>query len=73
IAAGPPGIVMDVKRTLRRSLEGTLEEVLELETEAQLRAFNSPNFREGITSFIEKRAPRFSRKPYNAPVREPQV
>src|SRR5262245_49486581 len=32
IAAGPPGIVIDVKRTLRRSLDGTLDEVLELET-----------------------------------------
>jgi 2-(1,2-epoxy-1,2-dihydrophenyl)acetyl-CoA isomerase len=71
ISAGPPGIVVDVKRTLRRSLEGTLEEVLELETEAQLRAFNSPDFREGIVSFIEKRAPRFSRRPNGIPVREP--
>jgi 2-(1,2-epoxy-1,2-dihydrophenyl)acetyl-CoA isomerase len=71
VSAGPPGIVVDVKRTLRRSLEGTLEEVLELETEAQLRAFNSPDFREGIVSFIEKRAPRFSRRPNGIPVREP--
>jgi 2-(1,2-epoxy-1,2-dihydrophenyl)acetyl-CoA isomerase len=73
IAAGPPGIVIDVKRTLRRSMESSLEEVLEQETEAQLRAFNSPDFREGITSFIEKRAPRFSRRSNGVPVREPLV
>jgi 2-(1,2-epoxy-1,2-dihydrophenyl)acetyl-CoA isomerase len=71
IAAGPTGIVTDVKRTLRRSLEGTLDEVLERETDAQIRAFSSPDFREGILSFLEKRAPRFSRRPNGMPVREP--
>ncbi|MGH7466376.1 MAG: enoyl-CoA hydratase/isomerase family protein [Longimicrobiales bacterium] len=74
IVAGPAGIVTDVKRTLRRSLESSLDQVLEMETDAQLRAFNSPDFREGILSFLEKRAPRFSRRPPNGiPVREPTV
>jgi 2-(1,2-epoxy-1,2-dihydrophenyl)acetyl-CoA isomerase len=71
IAAGPHGIVVDVKQTLRRSLEGTLEDILELESEAALRAFNSPDFKEGVSSFLEKRAPRFARKLNGIPVREP--
>jgi 2-(1,2-epoxy-1,2-dihydrophenyl)acetyl-CoA isomerase len=73
IAAGPAGIVYDLKQTLRRSLHLTLSEVLELETEAQLRAFASPDFREGITSFLEKRAPRFGRRANGLPVREPTL
>jgi 2-(1,2-epoxy-1,2-dihydrophenyl)acetyl-CoA isomerase len=43
-------------------MNAPLQEVLELEVQAQLKAFRSPDFREGITAFIEKRAPRFSRK-----------
>lgn len=62
IAAAPFNVVVDLKRTLRRSVSASLDEVLELETQAQLHAFRSPDFREGITSFLEKRAPRFARK-----------
>jgi len=63
IAAAPAGVVADAKRVLRRSITATLPDVLELEIEAQLRAFDSPNFREGITAFLQKRAPRFNRTP----------
>ncbi|MGH7507768.1 MAG: enoyl-CoA hydratase/isomerase family protein [Longimicrobiales bacterium] len=62
IAAGPTGVIADAKRVLRRSIHSSLEEILELEVEAQLHAFRSTDFREGITAFIEKRAPRFNRK-----------
>jgi len=61
IAAAPAGVVADAKRVLRRSLGSGLSDVLEAETNAQLRAFDSPDFREGITAFLEKRAPRFNR------------
>lgn len=71
IASGPAALVIEVKRTLRQSLHGTLPEVLETETQAQLHAFNSPDFREGINSFIEKRSPRFGRKQNGAHAREP--
>jgi enoyl-CoA hydratase/carnithine racemase len=40
--------------------------VLELEVGAQLNAFRSPDFKEGITAFIEKRAPRFNRRNHAA-------
>ncbi len=61
IAAGPPRVIAAAKRTLRRSLSGTLDEVLELETAAQGEAFGSPDFKEGIKAFLEKRAPRFGK------------
>lgn len=61
IAAGPSGVVADVKRTLRTSLNSSLSDVLNMELAAQLRAFRSPDMREGITAFIEKRSPRFHR------------
>lgn len=62
IAAGPAGAIADTKRALRRSMQGTLAELLEMETQAQLRAFRSPDFQEGITAFLEKRSPRFGQK-----------
>ena len=61
IAASPADVVADAKRVLRRSLASTLSQVLELEIESQLRAFDSPDFKEGITAFLEKRSPRFGR------------
>lgn len=61
IAAGPAHLVTAIKRTLRRSLDSTLDEMLDLETAVQLEAFGSPDFLEGITAFMEKRASRFGR------------
>lgn len=61
IAGGPPDVIADAKRTLRRSLAADLDEILEMEAAAQLRAFASPDFNEGVEAFLEKRAPRFGR------------
>ena len=62
IAGGPPDVIADAKRTMRRSLAADLEEILAMEADAQLRAFQSDDFQEGITAFLEKRSPRFGRR-----------
>ena len=70
IAAGPFATIVDTRHTLRRSLQTPLNEVLELEVQAQLQAFRSADFHEGVSSFIEKRAPRCGRKSNGVPARE---
>jgi enoyl-CoA hydratase/carnithine racemase len=67
IAAGPAGVVANAKRAIRRALHRSLEETLEFEVDAQLRAFNSSDSREGIRAFLEKRTPRFNRRPPRGP------
>jgi 2-(1,2-epoxy-1,2-dihydrophenyl)acetyl-CoA isomerase len=61
IASGPADVIADAKRTLRRSLAADLDEILEMEAQAQLRAFRSSDSEEGVRAFLEKRAPRFGR------------
>jgi 2-(1,2-epoxy-1,2-dihydrophenyl)acetyl-CoA isomerase len=60
ISNAPENVVRTARRVLRRSFGTTLPEVLELEIAAQREAFESPNFAEGITAFLGKRAPRFN-------------
>ncbi len=47
------------KRAVRRSLDSSLEEMLDYELEAQTRCFESPDAREGVRAFLEKRDPEF--------------
>lgn len=67
IAHGPRLAIAHAKRALRGALHGTLEHQLRLEREAQLEAFASDDFQEGVRAFIEKRAPRFGRNGPGAP------
>lgn len=60
IAAGPQSVIAAARYIARGRCTHELDEVLELEVSAQLDAFRSANFREGITAFLEKRAPRFN-------------
>lgn len=62
IAAAPRGVIAHARRSLRLSFLRSLPEMLELEMEAQRAAFRSPDFREGITAFLAKRAPRFGKR-----------
>lgn len=59
IAGGAPDVIAAAKRTLRRSLAADLDEILEMEKAAQLEAFESEDFAEGVQAFLEKRSPRF--------------
>lgn len=61
IAAAPASVMLDLRKNMRRSLHTPLAEMLEAEVEAQLRAFRTADFKEGIESFLDKRAPRFGR------------
>lgn len=61
IAAGPARLIAATKQSIRHSLERSLDEVLESECAIQREAFQAPEFKEGITAFLEKRAPRFGR------------
>lgn len=59
IAGGPAAVIANAKRTLRRSLAADLDEILAMETRAQIEAFESEDFGEGVQAFLEKRSPRF--------------
>lgn len=61
ISGAPRAVIAAARRSLRNSLSASLSEVLTVETEAQLAAFRSPDIREGINAFLEKRSPRFGR------------
>ena len=59
IATGPPRVVADIKTALRASDANSLREQIELESEHQVRAFQSDDAAEGMAAFFEKRAPVF--------------
>lgn len=56
----PPESIAAVKHAVYMSDAAHLEEMLQYETEAQLRCFHTQDAREGVRAFIEKRPPRFS-------------
>lgn len=60
LAAGPPGALAAAKRSLARTFESTLEEMLELERRAQLECFAGDEVREGVRAFREKRPADYS-------------
>jgi 2-(1,2-epoxy-1,2-dihydrophenyl)acetyl-CoA isomerase len=59
LAAGPTAALGAAKRLLRAGWTATLDEQLEREAETITRMFDSPDGREGIAAFVEKRPPRF--------------
>jgi 2-(1,2-epoxy-1,2-dihydrophenyl)acetyl-CoA isomerase len=59
LAAGPTAAFAYLKTALRESSANTLPEQLALEAQLQGDCGRTADFREGVTSFLEKRAPRF--------------
>ena len=59
LAAKPALALSLTKRAVYQSMRHSLPEMLDYELEAQLRCFQSGDAGEGITAFVEKRAPVF--------------
>jgi 2-(1,2-epoxy-1,2-dihydrophenyl)acetyl-CoA isomerase len=59
IAQGPPLAIVDIKRALTASRTNTLRAQVEIESEHQLRAFQSRDAAEGMAAFFEKRVAKF--------------
>jgi 2-(1,2-epoxy-1,2-dihydrophenyl)acetyl-CoA isomerase len=62
IAAGPVQAMRRTKRLVRESLARTLSEQLQAEAVSFSECAASPDFVEGITAFLAKRAPQFGRE-----------
>lgn len=62
LAAGPTGSIGRIKRMLNATFSNNLFAQLELEHQCQLESGRSPDFREGVSAFFEKRPPNFSGK-----------
>jgi 2-(1,2-epoxy-1,2-dihydrophenyl)acetyl-CoA isomerase len=59
LATGPTAAIAATKRAVNRGLECTLEEAMDFESYLQEAQAAGEDFREGVTAFLEKRAPVF--------------
>ena len=59
IAAGPPTSLAMIKTLLNKSSTSSLDQMLEYESFAQTIAYTTPEHREGVAAFREKRQPNF--------------
>jgi len=63
LAAGPTAAFAKTKHAFNLSTLPTLRESLTTELTGQLALINSPDFAEGVRSFMDKRVPQFSDLP----------
>lgn len=59
LAAASPDALAAIKTGLAIAIDGTLDDVLAFERDAQPRLFAGANCREGMTAFLERRPPAF--------------
>lgn len=59
LSTGPTKAYQGMKQLLHQALEHSLDQVINLETEAQLHCLQSQDFKEGVRAFKEKRLPKF--------------
>jgi len=62
LAAGPTAAIGRVKRMLNASFSNDLTAQLSLEADCQVESGSSPDFKEGVAAFFEKRPPNFTGK-----------
>jgi 2-(1,2-epoxy-1,2-dihydrophenyl)acetyl-CoA isomerase len=62
LAAGPTAAIGRVKRMLNAAFSNDLRTQLQLEADCQVESGQSPDFKEGVTAFFEKRPPNFTGK-----------
>jgi enoyl-CoA hydratase/carnithine racemase len=63
LVRGPAASLAATKDALNREMHMTLDEALALEASIQARLMLEPDFREGFSAFMARRAPRFSGAP----------
>ena len=62
LVAGPTAAIGHVKKMLNATFSNDLTAQLKLEADCQVESGRSSDFKEGVSAFFEKRAPRFSGK-----------
>jgi 2-(1,2-epoxy-1,2-dihydrophenyl)acetyl-CoA isomerase len=62
LAVAPTAVIARIKRMLNATFSNDLTSQLALEAECQIESGRSPDFKEGVAAFFEKRHPRFSGK-----------
>ena len=60
LAKQPTAVIGRIKKMMNAAFSNNLNEQLEIEEKCQIESASSPNFREGVQSFFEKRQPNFT-------------